>query len=162
MATQLQPSGKLELVRSNGPGLTSNVSGHAMPSQEDDQTTPSPVITIGSAKKESPILMVAVQENNLPVVSESQDWEVSVTPFHDSILMGSDMLAANVTIQGGGKVFIGGEPVLSYIAGRSVDSYAVSRGFLLGLRPPETLLSPRPKKPPDPPDPPSLLSLLLL
>ena len=100
--------------------------------------------------------MVPVPENKLPVVSESQDWDecvhyVAPAKSQDSLLMGSDfMLPADVTIPGGGKVFIEGEHEPSYVAGKSVRRFAVSRVFLLGLRPPETLLSPRPKKPPDP------------
>lgn len=68
----------------------------------------------------------------LTVGSKSRDWDIYVAPIRDSLLMGFDfMLAADVTILGGDKVFVEGEPVPSYISGRSQESYVVSRVLLL-------------------------------
>ena len=63
--------------------------------------------------------------------SKSREWDVYVAPITDPFLMGLDfMLAAHVTVLGGGQVLADGEPVETAIVSESMEKYAVSRVLL--------------------------------
>lgn len=70
-------------------------------------------------------------EVTLGIGSRKFNWKVFVSRIHDSLLLGLDaMQAADVTVLAGRKVFVGNEPVPSWVIRGNGEDYSVARVLL--------------------------------
>ncbi|KAL7854519.1 hypothetical protein SRHO_G00167090 [Serrasalmus rhombeus] len=118
-----RPSSTSQPVKAIQPKVVDSVQHQLSCLKPGDNVSGENVIHVGRAESRGPSLLIVVSVDGIQ--------DICVAPIHDALLLGLDFLkAADFAIHASGQVFIGAEPIPTYLTEGSGPEYAISRVVL--------------------------------